>query len=114
MHLTRIPRPTCIKATLARALVELLTDHPQLAEVRWDINESTALAGRIHSNDSRALFQACLDVFGGTPTSPYHFWSEGLRVSEHLLTSWRDIPVSVSAYSSATAYPELTETAVAA
>lgn len=107
-----MPEPTHNpQLTAARALVELLTQHPDLPHVAWHISDTDdALSGSVLGADNRALFAAYVSALGGEPHKPTTFDRQGrARVGEWLFTTWRNVPVSLSVSSDAAAYPELVE-----
>jgi hypothetical protein len=82
----------------ATALVELLTEHPELSEhVSWSISRSHAvLCGFIHDGGMPVL-AACAQIVGGSIRPDDHTHeSGGQRKRTHVLTStWRDVRVQV-------------------
>lgn len=82
----------------ATALVQLLTEHPELSEcVSWSISRVGAqLVGFIHDGGMPVLAE-CAQIMGGSIRPDDHTHESGGReVRTHVLTStWRDVRVQV-------------------
>lgn len=82
----------------ATALVQLLTEHPELSEyMTWSITRSNAiLCGFIHDGGMPVLAE-CAQIMGGSIRPDDHTHeSGGQRKRTHVLRStWRDVPVQV-------------------
>lgn len=82
----------------ATALVQLLTEHPELSErMSWSISRSHAvLCGFIHDGGMPVLV-GCAQIMGGSIRPDDHTHeSGGQRKRTHVLSStWRDVPVQV-------------------
>lgn len=81
----------------ALALVQLLTEHPQLPHASWSVTEdSSTLHGHIHQASFTALGQFA-GVLGGSVRPGRDFPIAGEMKRPHTLYStWRDVPVSVT------------------
>lgn len=83
----------------ATALVQLLTEHPELPAVSWDIQigDRPVLHGHIHYGDMDAL-RVYAEALGGSIRPVRDFELAGRPVRSHYLTTvWRDVPVEVVA-----------------
>lgn len=82
----------------ATALVELLTEHPELSEhTSWSISRSRAvLCGFIHDGGMSVLDE-CAQIMGGSIRPDDHTHEHaGQHRRTHVLTStWRDVSVQV-------------------
>ncbi|KOV86112.1 MULTISPECIES: hypothetical protein [unclassified Streptomyces] len=81
----------------ATALVELLTEHPDLSDhVSWSINRiNPALTGYILDGGMDVLAE-CAAVLGGSIRAGDEYRRDGRRVRQHVLkATWRDVPVVV-------------------
>lgn len=85
------------QASAATALVQLLTDHPELPPVSWDIQsgDRPVLHGHIHRGDMDAL-RLYAEALGGSIRPVHDFDLGGRPVRSHYLTTvWRDVPVEL-------------------
>ncbi len=81
----------------ATALVQLLTEHPELSgHVSWSIPRSgPALVGCIHDGGMPVLSE-CAEFLGGTVRAGRAYETGGQRMRQHVLSAvWRDVPVEV-------------------
>ncbi|WP_225840256.1 hypothetical protein [Streptomyces sp. NK08204] len=81
----------------ATALVQLLTEHPELSEhLTWSISRtSPVLVGYIHDGGMRVLAD-CADFLGGSIRAGVEHGSSAERLRQHVLTArWRDVPVEI-------------------
>jgi hypothetical protein len=80
----------------ATALVQLLTEHPQLPQAGWSIDSVVGeLRGFVHT-DSIAGLAAYQDALGGSVRAANAFMDRGRTLRRHVLTAvWRDVPVEV-------------------
>ena len=88
--------PTQLSA--ATALVQLLTEHPELSEhMSWSISRVGAqLVGFIHDGGMQVLAD-CAEFMGGSVRADESTYERGgQRLRTHVLSStWRDVPVQV-------------------
>lgn len=88
--------PTQLSA--ATALVQLLTEHPELSEyMTWSISRSHAvLCGFVHDGGMPVLAE-CAQIMGGSIRPDEHTHESGGQLKRtHVLTStWRDVSVQV-------------------
>ncbi|MFG3085065.1 hypothetical protein [Streptomyces parvulus] len=82
----------------ATALVQLLTEHPELQSAGWSIDSVNAtLHGHLHEGGMAAL-AAYADVLGGAVKSGHEYTFQGQRLRSHRLSVvWRDVLVEVAA-----------------
>lgn len=94
----------------AMALVQLLTEHPDLPHASWSVDQSTGiLSGHIHDATFDALTEYAW-VLGGSVRADHDFPLQGRMMRPHrLITVWRDVPVGVTVV-----LPAPVQTAVAA
>jgi hypothetical protein len=82
----------------ATALVQLLTEHPELSEaLSWTISRSEpALIGYVHDGGMSVLAE-CARILGGSVRASDKTYQRGSQVvRQHVLSSlWRDVPVQV-------------------
>jgi hypothetical protein len=82
----------------ATALVQLLTEHPELSEaLSWTISRSEpALIGYVHDGGMPVLAE-CARILGGSVRASDKTYQRGSQVvRQHVLSSlWRDVPVQV-------------------
>ncbi|MEU1373044.1 hypothetical protein ABZ442_05185 [Streptomyces triculaminicus] len=83
----------------AMALVQLLTDHPDLTVVRWSVDPGTLrgyVCGPLDGN-WKAL-HACADLFGATARPRKGTYEAlGIRLRTYEITTiWRDVPVEIA------------------
>jgi hypothetical protein len=81
----------------AIALVQLLTEHPELHAAEWSLGSvQPSLRGFLYRGDMATL-AAYADVVGGAvdaDASTYEF--QGSELRRHTLkTTWRDVPVEL-------------------
>lgn len=84
----------------ATALVQLLHEHPDLADfVTWSIPRSLPKLHGFVNDGGLPVLAACVSYIGGTVVTdgaPYD--NGGRRVQRYLVeTTWRDTPVSITA-----------------
>lgn len=81
----------------ATALVQLLTEHPELPEAGWSIGTIySELHGHVHGAGMEAL-AAYAEVIGGTvraDSTTYFLQQQEVR-AHRLDTVWRDVPVQI-------------------
>ena len=100
----------------ATALVQLLTEYPDLPTLAWRISDHASLANTLYgsgpnSEDPRPIVAAWAEALGGeVAETPFNLDGEA-RVEFAVRTVWRDVPVRICM-----SYPVvlLAETAVAA
>ena len=80
----------------ATALVQLLTEHPELPEAGWSIGSVFPdLHGFVHSDVMEAL-DAYRAVLGGEVHVANCYEVRGRTLQRHVLAAvWRDVPVEV-------------------
>ncbi|MFE1192861.1 hypothetical protein ACFW6E_08680 [Streptomyces olivaceoviridis] len=81
----------------ATALVQLLTEHPDLSDhLTWSITRTTpTLTGYIHDG-GMAVLADCAEWLGGSIRAGRVWESRDGRLRQHVLTTtWRDVPVEV-------------------
>ena len=81
----------------ATALVQLLTEHPELSEhMSWTVSRTApTLVGYIHEGGMRILAD-CAKFVGGSIRAGGEYENGDGRVRQHVLSSvWRDVPVEV-------------------
>jgi hypothetical protein len=82
----------------ATALVQLLTEHPELSEaLSWTVARSEpALIGYVHDGGMPVLAK-CARILGGSVRASDKTYQRGSQVvRQHVLSSlWRDVPVQV-------------------
>lgn len=80
----------------ATALVQLLTEHPELSDAGWSIGSVLPeLHGFVHA-DSLTALTAYQDVLGGDVYAANCYEHLGRTMRRHVLnTVWRDVPVEV-------------------
>lgn len=81
----------------ATALVQLLTERPDLSEhITWSISRtSPTLTGYIHDGGMGVLAD-CADFLGGSIRAGHEYERREVLMRQHVLTSvWRDVPVEV-------------------
>ncbi|NUS79128.1 MAG: hypothetical protein HOV70_23415 [Streptomyces sp.] len=82
----------------ATALVQLLTEHPNLPAAEWSMGSVTAeLRGFVYGSGMEAL-ALYADVLGGSIRAAQSTYEDqGRQVRAHRLSSvWRDVPVVVT------------------
>ncbi|MEU5624223.1 hypothetical protein [Streptomyces tendae] len=81
----------------ATALVQLLSEHPELQAAGWSIDSVNAtLHGHLHEGGMAAL-AAYANVLGGSIRAGHEYTFQGQRLRSHQLRSvWRDVPVEVA------------------
>lgn len=81
----------------ATALVQLLTEHPELQAAGWSIDSvNPTLHGHLHEGGMAAL-AAYADLLGGSVRAGHEFVYGGERLRSHRLsTVWRDVPVEIA------------------
>jgi len=81
----------------ATALVQLLTEHPELQAAGWSIDSvNPTLHGHLHEGGMAAL-AAYADLLGGAVRFSHEFVYGGERLRSHRLsTVWRDVRVEVA------------------
>jgi hypothetical protein len=90
----------------ARALLELLTEYPELPQLSWNINIADSdLRGELYGPEAPAAFAAWAAALEAKPWEPLTFWADNgeLLTSHRFATTWRNVRVSVGFYSSAEA-----------
>ncbi|GAA1977141.1 hypothetical protein [Kitasatospora viridis] len=97
------------------ALTQLITEYPELPPLQWHLTTSGQLGAdrhRIVPNDGpadvRAVLAAYAAVLGADPTEPFLYMHDGrMIVSQHIRTTWRDVPLNIATYATLAEYPEL-------
>ncbi|MEV0915463.1 hypothetical protein AB0I93_14480 [Streptomyces sp. NPDC049967] len=94
----------------AMALVQLLTEFPDLPHASWSVDQSTGiLSGHIHNATFDALTEYA-SMLGGSVRPGHDFPMQGRMMRPHNLhTVWRDVQVGVTVV-----LPVPVQTAVAA
>lgn len=97
MNEKRIPSPQHAPAV---ALMELITEHPELQALRWSLCPDGLLTGTAMylDVDVRPLMAAYVDALGARPASDVVTRSEGSepRFTSWLYVVWRDVPLSIT------------------
>jgi hypothetical protein len=80
----------------ATALVQLLTEHPDLPPTEWSLTSVVPeLRGFVYGGDMASL-GAFADVVGGSVRAENTYEYRGETVRRHVLKAvWRDVPVVV-------------------
>ena len=81
----------------ATALVQLLTEHPELSEhMTWSIGRTQpTLVGYVHDGGMRLLSE-CAEAMGGSIRAGHESERGGRLMRQHVLSAtWRDVPVEV-------------------
>ncbi|MES9522393.1 hypothetical protein [Streptomyces capoamus] len=81
----------------ATALVQLLTEHPNLSEnLTWSISRTApTLTGYIHDG-GMAVLADCAEWLGGSIRAGQEYESRDGQLRQHVLSArWRDVPVEV-------------------
>ncbi|WP_159027662.1 hypothetical protein [Streptomyces sp. NRRL S-1896] len=91
----------------AMALVQLLSEHPELPMASWDVGQHFArLEGTLHGPSALEELSRYADVIGGETETEGEFVTVGVAYRTHrLATRWRDVPVHVRALIKATHHP---------
>lgn len=78
----------------ALALVALRRDHPDLAPLLWTLYENGSLTANAYDQATFAAYQA---VLGGDMFGPYRYKAKDgeEKVSRHLSSRWRDVPITL-------------------
>ena len=86
----------------AQALLELLTEHPNLPHLNWSIPPNdTTLHANLLCSDARHAVTSWSQALGCDPWEPFTYEREGVpHTSQHIVTTWRDVNVTLSFYSS--------------
>lgn len=93
MNTKRIPSPQHAPAV---ALLELITEHPEL-RASWRLGDDGFFMGnRSVDSDGRAEMARFVAVFGGTPAEAVTDGDTGARWSSWLWTTWRDVELSLT------------------
>jgi hypothetical protein len=84
------------QSSAAIALVQILTDYPELPVAGWYIDTTCpALIGHLHEGGMPAL-AAYADVLGGSIRAGSEYVSDGETLRSHKLSAkWRDVLVEV-------------------
>lgn len=93
--MTHEPNP---QTAPALALVQLLTEHPELPRATWYVSdESGALHGHLHVESFGAL-NAYVRLMGGSVRAGTRTYPVGDHEVRHhwLSAKWRDVPVTVT------------------
>lgn len=79
----------------AVALAQLLSEHPELPAIRWELAADGHLSGlsMYMETDIRPVAAAYAAVLGGVPDVRWHEDTE--LCTAWLWTTWRDVPVSI-------------------
>lgn len=97
----------------ARALLELLTEYPQLPALKWDIANDGVLRGHLHGDDVNSEAQAWANALGYEMAAPFGYrYNNADRAFQTIHLVWRDVQLSLSFYSNEFAH--LAQMAVAA
>jgi hypothetical protein len=80
----------------AVALAQLLSEHPELPAIRWELAADGHLSGlsMYMEADVRPVAAAYAVVLGGVPDTRWHEDTE--LCTSWLYTTWRDVPVSIT------------------
>lgn len=101
----------------ATALVQLLTEHPELPEMFWTFNPGGWWSGSLHEAtiDARAVMAQFVAVVGGEPhemTRPAKEDESGTeRFSTVLHVTWRDVHLYLSMSCDAASLAEVAQVA---
>lgn len=81
----------------ATALVQLLTEHPDLSEhVSWSIGRTAPTLTGYIVDGAMSVLADCAGYLGGSVRAGREYESGAERLRQHVLTArWRDVPVEV-------------------
>lgn len=92
----------------AQALLELLTEHPELPSLTWNIASDGILRGNLHGADVHDVAQLWAGTLGYDLDGPFGYrFPSASRAFQAIHMVWRDVELYLGFYSEATAYPEL-------
>ncbi|MFJ3100298.1 hypothetical protein [Streptomyces sp. NPDC086835] len=90
------------QASAATALSQLLTEHPEIADLTWSITTLGVLEGEQHAETGHGqVVDDCAQILGGTAAHTVLTRAGDRLGLAQLTTTWRDVPVHVWA-----SYPE--------
>lgn len=100
----------------ATALVQLLTEYPDLPTLAWRISDRESLADRVYGSgprmaDPRPVVAVWAEALGGEVVETPFVYDDEENVEFAVRTVWRDVPVEICMSCPASL---LAETAVAA
>lgn len=88
---------TAGQLSAATALVQLLSEHPELSEhMSWSVSRTNAvLVGFVHDG-GMPLLAECADILGGDVQSGQAYEGADGRKRQHVLSAvWRDVRVEI-------------------
>ncbi|MFF2650545.1 hypothetical protein [Streptomyces sp. NPDC058045] len=81
----------------AQAMTDLLTNHPELRSLSWEVATNGVLTGRSHDATDAQAVEQCAALMGGTiRTSIFNSLGTGeRRAAAQLATVWRGVTVGI-------------------
>jgi hypothetical protein len=84
----------------ARALLEILTEHPELPALTWGITADGVLRGHVMDIDATGAAHAWASMLGYNLDAPFGYrWNDADRALQSIHTMWRDVPVELTFHS---------------